>query len=370
MNDVSLAKRILHHLNDEEILRKLYQDPLCRTDVKQVIVSRVCEIATKRFGLSHSYVGHRVRVSEGRYVFDDVVVGFSAWVSDIEHKTVMGVDIEIRNYRYVNKEAENVEALRKKTSDDLTDAETDMLRTCIRKYSTRLWRRHSNLNIISACSIKSKNGGAVMKRRPCIVLYCSVKGIIPISEKPFPKVLRTSDGADIPVDVREGYFQFAGSTTTSRSSGERVEESETLEEEETIPEPTYPVYIGQGFKTKPLSKEGTIGPFVEISDDKTGFITCAHSVFDCARQTSFQYPTRGVLTNDVTVCVQDENSEGVTEKQVQCQVIKAVFTTRTEERTKRDINLDAALVELPECLRGDCEVNLLYDSQVEQCGEC
>ncbi|KAK3100632.1 hypothetical protein FSP39_022812 [Pinctada imbricata] len=362
MNDESLAKRLLHHISDEEILSKLYHDPLSKPEVKQVIIERAREIAAKRFGLSNSFVGHRVSSKDGKYNIQSVIVGFSAWTSNVKIRYVMGIAVEIRNYRYVNDEAERVEKVRRKSKDELTDPETEVLRGCIRKYSTRLWRRHSNLNIISACSIKSKNNGKEMKRQPCIVLYCSVKGVIPYLEKPFPKLLHSLDGQDVPVDVREGYFQFAGSTIENESEGR------TSARTETPMQKTFPVFTSELFKTRALNKEGTVGPFVELSEGKTGFITCAHSVFDCSRQTEFSFPQDNVLPNDISISIKLEENDKLEDREIQCKVVEAVFTTRSEDKSKREPSLDAAIVELPDNLVPECEMKILSNSQIVQCG--
>ena len=71
----------------------------------------------------------------------------------------------------------------------------------IQKNCNFLMRKHSNLEIISASGNRSQGG--VMVKESCVVLYCTLKGIIPDDEEEFPKAI---DG--IPVDVREGMFHL------------------------------------------------------------------------------------------------------------------------------------------------------------------
>ena len=66
---------------------------------------------------------------------------------------------------------------------------------------TDLINTHSNITIVNACPVRSRNGGRDLTEETCIVIHCRVKGFIPFTEKPFPKMIST-----LPVDVREGYF--------------------------------------------------------------------------------------------------------------------------------------------------------------------
>lgn len=125
----------------------------------------------------------------------------------------------------------------------------------IQHHGERLFKNHSNLNVISGSAIKSMKSGSILKRKPCVVLYCSSKGYIPFDEDPFPKTLYVGK-KDVDVDVREGYFALCPAGIT-------------------MSEWNNPLRIGGSIGRKG-GLSGTLGPFVELSDGSLGFITCAH----------------------------------------------------------------------------------------------
>lgn len=79
---------------------------------------------------------------------------------------------------------------------------------CINENTESLMKKHSNITMISESWIRSVGFGtdkAVLHEQPCIVLYTHIKGLIPLSEEPFPTELN-----GFPVDVREAVFRPLG----------------------------------------------------------------------------------------------------------------------------------------------------------------
>ncbi|XP_062588289.1 uncharacterized protein LOC134249955 [Saccostrea cucullata] len=58
---------------------------------------------------------------------------------------------------------------------------------CLKANSRSLLEHHSNLEIVSASAYHSRKNGNKIDFEPCIVIYCSCKGIVPYGEKEFPK---------------------------------------------------------------------------------------------------------------------------------------------------------------------------------------
>ncbi|XP_060585530.1 uncharacterized protein LOC132741399, partial [Ruditapes philippinarum] len=81
----------------------------------------------------------------------------------------------------------------------------EKLRKCINNNADDLLKRHSNINVILPSLIKSvgyKTNEHNIKIEPCIALYVTVKGCIPLQEKPFQKNI---DG--FRTDVLEGEYE-------------------------------------------------------------------------------------------------------------------------------------------------------------------
>ncbi|XP_060607200.1 uncharacterized protein LOC132759453 [Ruditapes philippinarum] len=94
------------------------------------------------------------------------------------------------------------------TSDiQSSDAVLENIRKCVNKNADDLLQKHSNLNVILPSLMKSVGYMSdkqehEIKIKPCIALYVSVKGYIPLNETPFEKEI---DG--FPTDVLEGEFE-------------------------------------------------------------------------------------------------------------------------------------------------------------------
>ena len=158
-----------------------------------------------------------------------------------------GVNIIWRAVSSVNPEATKVARKLVEESDDLS---WNMPQ--ISGYDAdRLFRQHSNLNMVSSCPIKSVNFGRDdthrMTKDPCVVLYCRSKGEIPLSENGFPKEI-----AGFKTDVREGYCTYG---VGDLQTGQKILPQKCLEVPGTW---------------------GTLGGFVKRSDGKISILTCAH----------------------------------------------------------------------------------------------
>ncbi|XP_062576817.1 uncharacterized protein LOC134238711 [Saccostrea cucullata] len=148
---------------------------------------------------------------------------------------------------------------------ECNDALYSKFRKCIRDVSTskKLFEKHSNLEIISASSYRSKKNGDEIVREPCIVLYCSCKGVIPFKESEFPE---TVNGMN--TDVREGFFyQFPKEEYFTNAT-----------------DVLNPLTMGASISSEDFLKGGTLGGFVSFNTGDIGFITCAHVLFDLSSQ--------------------------------------------------------------------------------------
>ncbi|XP_033728041.1 uncharacterized protein LOC117317349 [Pecten maximus] len=137
------------------------------------------------------------------------------------------------------------------------------------KHQDMLWKNHSNLNIISVSPLIYRENGAKIIDKPCIELYCSTKGVVPLGELEFPKQLYVDEGDYIDVDVHEGYFMLGGYDSIPS----------------IVRHPTLKMGCDIGRSTvdasgqPPSFTSGTHGPFVKFNN-KIGFLTCAHVVFN------------------------------------------------------------------------------------------
>jgi len=114
----------------------------------------------------------------------------------------------------------------------------------------QLFKDHSKLTIVHYSSLKSRNFSVENNKflkRPCIALYCHIKGIIPLGETQFPNSI-----GGLETDVREGVCSFKAL-----------------------------IRPGTAIECKAIKKTGTIGGFVEDEQGRTACITAAHVVTNC-----------------------------------------------------------------------------------------
>ena len=172
----------------------------------------------------------------------------------LANKDPKGTECESSHDEYRNSKEEFLyQRTHEETDGTLSNDETvDLIEEAINKHSPVLYCNHSKLQSISASLIKSKNKGHTISHCPCIVLYCPLKGYIPLGETPFPSMID-----NIPTDVRESYV--------SPISLENLHD---------------PIGMGSEIGRKNLHKFGSVGIFVTNADNKVGFITSAHTFVD------------------------------------------------------------------------------------------
>ncbi|XP_062610410.1 uncharacterized protein LOC134272176 [Saccostrea cucullata] len=162
-------------------------------------------------------------------------------------KKAMGINLVLYNYTHPSSEACNV------FNSFMASSFAINLPVITEKEAKKLFKKHSNLTLISASSFKStgfSKGKHRVVEKPCISLLCLHKGFIPLGEEEFPKQINGFD-----VDVQEGYCSFG--TGRSIDFGGHIRRA-------------------RGINTP---GNGSIGGFVDLSDGLVGLITCAHVVF-------------------------------------------------------------------------------------------
>ncbi|XP_033758068.1 uncharacterized protein LOC117340415 [Pecten maximus] len=221
--------------------------------------------------LKMKYSEQKPAVIPGHMKTDDgslrkVFVVYSPHVLHASNHEKEGIGlVMLRNPYKVDNEARTVSQNKGK---EYTIPKEDMERAkqVIQSHSNTLWCNHSNLNIISVSSVRSKRKGAELEQCLCIVLYCSTKGVVPIGEEEFPRELDS-----VSIDVREGYFELGGYNTLPSSSRHR----------------DLKMGCNIGKITKRIKNGGgSLGPLVNYND-KMSFLTCAHVLFDFNPQINY-----------------------------------------------------------------------------------
>ncbi|XP_061193967.1 uncharacterized protein LOC133202208 [Saccostrea echinata] len=162
-------------------------------------------------------------------------------------KKAMGVNLVLYNYTQPSDEASTV------FNSFVASCSAINLPEVTEKDVKKLFKEHSNLTLISASPFKStgySKGKHRVVEKPCISLLCLHKGYIPFGEREFPKQINGYQ-----VDVQEGYC-FLGSGRSIDFGGH--------------------IRRAKGINTP---GNGSIGGFVDLSNDTVGLITCAHVVF-------------------------------------------------------------------------------------------
>ncbi|XP_021370097.1 uncharacterized protein LOC110461117 [Mizuhopecten yessoensis] len=218
---------------------------------------------------------------------------------------------------------------------NLCEKAIDKTKKAIKIHRQVLWKKHSNLNIITGSHIKYRRNGSDIEKRHCVVLYCSTKGVIPLGEERFPRRLHIDKDDYIDVDVREGLFEH--SVYRSLPS--------------TWPHPTLkmgcnigrltPQYNAQGNLLPNLG--GTLGPCVRYNNN-LGFLTCAHVLFDIPSPT-YTLDFTASATHSVEV-VQPSTDATQFQGGVACGVVERAIFDPT-----RKPSVDAAVVRLTDTAR-------------------
>lgn len=253
---------------------------------------------------------------------DTVVVITDKPISEDLGNTFWGLTLITRSKNECNAEAKSL--LRFETCERLFNENLffDL------KDIENLFINHRNITLINTSSVRSMGFETKYRsvvRESALVIYCQVKGVVPIGEDLFPRRIN-----GFPVDVREGTCTFA------------VKSLKCAEE------------IG----TESIGKIGTIGGFVDLEDPKRkAFLTCAHVVL----------PTN---------ILKDKKNESYLRRQEVCVLDKTrtkigeVSKTVFNHGQSSDTTVDAALVEITD--RYTCEgyfADVYTREQLLACGE-
>ncbi|XP_053373189.1 uncharacterized protein LOC123532803 [Mercenaria mercenaria] len=191
---------------------------------------------------------HNTRTEESAIVF--------AAITATKIQTVNAFDYNVEQICIdeVNNSQENKDIQQRENSNSVPEEKINKAVRRMKRHSQGLMKRHSNITRISVSWIKSTRYGladAAMTNEVCISLYVPKKGLIPIDEEPFPKILN-----GFSVDVREGIcVPFLGSHDVH----------DTVKMGCAI--------SGQSFAGQ--SNIGTLGGFIEI-ENEIYCLTCAH----------------------------------------------------------------------------------------------
>ncbi|XP_021347182.1 uncharacterized protein LOC110446384 [Mizuhopecten yessoensis] len=207
----------------------------------------------------------------------------------------------------------------------LSKEENALMKYVVDANSDTLWRNHENLNGIRISAVRTTGGKAF--RDNCIVLCCKFKGFLTEKEEEFPRFLRCK-GICFPVDVREEYIILLTSHP-----------SDKLE-----PLACGGLIVGSCADNKVC---GTIGPFVALPNQETGFITCAH-VLD-------SNPAFGVQSGRNHLVYQPEKDSN--EDFLCGEVVKMAF------KPSADPSIDAAVVKITSALRIPRSINFVSIQQ-------
>ena len=202
--------------------------------------------------------------------------------------------------------------------NNLTAGDQNLIYKCIQQNSSRLWKDHSNLTVITGDSVKLEGGQ--QKSMVCIVLYCEWKGYRPRDENPFPTKLHFTEGI-LEVDVREGFFSFGPST--KYGGVDRFND---------------PLCMGSSIGKKGIFSKGSLGLFVDLPNDKQGFLTCCHVLFDCTGNEHFSFDPS---SEPESLVVQPADGSLCGREDVDCGIIE-----KGEFHTDKPIAVDVALVQV------------------------
>ncbi|XP_056013652.1 uncharacterized protein LOC130052524 [Ostrea edulis] len=215
---------------------------------------------------------------------------------------MMGFELVLYNFTQPSDEASSVfksVSLLKKTA----------LPTVTEREARELFRKHSNLTMISVSPYKSigySKGRHRVVEKLCISLFCFHKGYIPYGEEQFPKQL-----GEFEVDVYEGY-SVLGSGVSLDIGG----------------------YICR-------AGCGSIGGVMDLPNNKTGLITCAHVIFSSKELEKLE--SKNGIPPDSKVKAFDRTAHTY---RVCGKCVAAEFPKCFQHATPPQPNVDAALIEL------------------------
>jgi len=277
-NQILLIDYLMSLDVNEDIIKQGLSILRSTGDKRQIaLLNGICSKLEKKYsGLFKD--SNALNVQFGRiikeYTEKNVFMVFLESNEFIEDRSFAGKDVLFRNLLRPSYEGIQIALSPLVKDNPLSEDDHMMIRETINREGKWLWAKHTNLNIISACSVKSKQNGKDQTVQPCIVLYCTCKGFIPKFEPKFPKALQSQKGS-IMVDIREGCFNLG--------CGKRPSDWNS------------PLRIGGSVGVFRIISAGTVGPFVALQQDKIGFLTCAHVLAD------FQMLQQNSNNNNVTI---------------------------------------------------------------------
>ena len=246
------------------------------TSAEDHILDSALEKAKERFKISNM-IACREAANHAKIVF----IGYdtSCPINRVTETEFHGVRIIIKHPLQIDDLMPSLDMTQMTQKRCVSLEDECLINTSIKEHAEDLWRKHSNLTIISGDDVKICGGE--QRKQPCVTLYCLSKGYIPIDEEPFPRKL----GSAV-VDVREGYF-LLGTNTRRGEVNDRND----------------PLCMGSSIGHARKQSAGTLGLFVDIpatTESAVGFITCSHVLFDCVGRGTFTFIKDTVNPEKVT----------------------------------------------------------------------
>ncbi|KAL3855569.1 hypothetical protein ACJMK2_014776 [Sinanodonta woodiana] len=326
----------------------------------KIILHFIAQQFTERFREKH------IRIWAGEKVIgpanvQTVFVCFYSGSCDVSLEYLYDLKVIYRDYNTTDGESASARAHERHMKCELTPELCDLVNQAITIHGEGLFAEHSNLEAISSSGIlSSKSRGLVQE--PCVILYCRVKGIIPFGEMPFPTRLKVNEDISIAVDVREGYFSSHSDSQNNDQENAFHHKNNQLKE---------PLRMGCSIGPAGRCESGTIGPFVKISSDRIGFLTCAHVVFcdseliDLANITQ----TDQILKDIVQPPNGDVSAQHYQENLRLCgRVFNAMFRGDWSPSSADKFGIDAAVIEITSRFPNAGAFVAVDESQLEDAG--
>ncbi|XP_048749724.2 uncharacterized protein LOC125661672 isoform X2 [Ostrea edulis] len=296
--------------------------------IVEVIKQKCREIFEPKFAISKIWVGRN-----SRNVLDiershrdniwrfDIVVVVTQQSTERNSRSLWGFDVLLVSANECNSEAIGLlpYELHDSTKPTMRVNENDL---------SDLFNNHSNISLINVSNVRSRGFNTSsyrIEKTPTLVIYCHVKGVIPIGERVFPEKV-----SGFEVDVREGTCSLA-------VRGLRMSENVHADD---------------------CAKLGTLGGFVDLQNSPgKAFLTCAHVVLPTnvlQNQLASEYVRRREI---IRVFDRENNEIG--------KITKAVF----DAGQPANVSVDAALVEITDRHPSDgCFSDVYSENQLNEAG--
>ena len=161
----------------------------------------------------------------------------------------------------------------------------------IEEHYCKMAAAHPNMTMMTGSAYRLV--GATVRAEPCIAIFVTEKGVVPDGSNLFPVHLSNSNGDRLPVDVREGTFDYLNNPVEVRASVHEdiavitVRDSTLFIGASVGNGPTNaerPFEVGPNNKETSLHRSSfTLGAFVKPNEgdiDEVGFITVAQGYSD------------------------------------------------------------------------------------------